>query len=368
MNFGFTEEQTLLREQARRFLDDEASMSVVRELMHSDQGFSTAQWQQLANLGWLGLIIDPDHGGVGLNWVDLIVVLEEMGRSLYPSPFISTTLAASVLGDLGSDEQKKDWLPRMATGQQIATLALFDRHGDPIADNITLAAEEADGLILNGTKQFVADAGSADLFITACRSGDSLKLALIPRTAEGVSVTATATMDRTKRTGLLELSNVHVAADHVINLNNDDLSRIVDKGVVAITAEMVGAGEQVLEITTGYARERIQFGHPIGKYQGVKHALADVYVDVESFKSLVYYAAWTIDHSPEELPRSASLAKAYASDAFAEIGINGVQLHGAIGFTEEYDIQLYLKRSKWARPIFGDSDHHYERVARMAGL
>jgi len=368
MNFGFTEEQALLREQARRFLDDEASMTMVRELMYSDEGFSTAHWQQLADLGWLGLIIDPDHGGVGLTWVDLIVLLEEMGRGLYPSPFISTTLAASVLGDLGTDAQKKAWLPGMATGQQIATLALFDRHGDPIADNVTLVADGTDDLVLNGIKPFVADAGSADLFITACRTGDALKLALIPRTADGVSVTPAATMDRTKRTGVLELSNVRVTRGDVLDLSVDQLARIVDKGVVAVTAEMVGAGEQVLAITSGYARERLQFGHPIGKYQGVKHALADVYVDVESFKSLVYYAAWTIDHSPEELPRSASLAKAYASDAFAEIGINGVQLHGAIGFTEEYDIQLYLKRSKWARPMFGDSDHHYERVAQLAAF
>ena len=131
---------------------------------------------------------------------------------------------------------------------------------------------------------------------------------------------------------------------------------------------MVGAAEAALEMTTGYAKERVQFGELIGKYQGVKHRLADIYVDVESFKSLVYYTAWTVDEAPDELPRAASLAKAYASDAFARIGIDGVGLHGAIGFTAEYDIQLYLKRSKWARPMYGDSDHHLDRVASLGGL
>ena len=134
------------------------------------------------------------------------------------------------------------------------------------------------------------------------------------------------------------------------------------------TAESVGAAEAALAMTTAYAKQRIQFGSPIGKYQGVKHRLAEMFVDIESFKSLLYYAAWTVDDAPQELPRAASLAKAYASDAFARIGIDGVQLHGAIGFTAEYDIQLYLKRSKWARPMYGDSDHHYERVAALGGL
>ena len=174
-------------------------------------------------------------------------------------------------------------------------------------------------------------------------------------------------MDETKRIGTLTL-DVALTDAQLMPLTVDDLAFLSDCGAVAVTAESVGAAEAALAITTAYAKDRIQFGSPIGKYQGVKHRLAEMFVDIESFKSLSYYAAWTVDDAPAELPRAASLAKAYASDAFARIGIDGVQLHGAIGFTAEYDIQLFLKRSKWARPMFGDSDHHYERVAALGGL
>ena len=168
--------------------------------------------------------------------------------------------------------------------------------------------------------------------------------------------------------GSVDLENVVIAKEHVLPVSAADLEYLTDVGAVVITAEMVGAAEAALQMTSDYAKERIQFGKPIGQYQGVKHRLADLYVDVESFKSLLYYAAWTIDEAPDELPRAVSLAKGYASDAFAQLGIDGIGLHGAIGFTAEYDIQLYLKRSKWARPMFGDSDYHLDRVAALGGL
>jgi alkylation response protein AidB-like acyl-CoA dehydrogenase len=175
-------------------------------------------------------------------------------------------------------------------------------------------------------------------------------------------------MDRTKPTGRVMFDNVTVTDDFILPLGEDDLSYLGDLGAVAVTAEMVGAAEAALNMTSEYAKERLQFGKPIGQYQGVKHRLADIYVDVESFKSLLYYAAWTVDEAPAELARAISLAKGYASDAFAQIGIDGIGLHGAIGFTAEYDIQLYLKRSKWARPMYGDSDYHLDRVATLGGL
>jgi len=182
-----------------------------------------------------------------------------------------------------------------------------------------------------------------------------------------VTTAAQPLMDETKRIGTLTL-DVELSAANTMPLSVADLACLSDCGAVAVTAESIGAAEAALAMTTNYAKERIQFGSPIGKYQGVKHRLAEMFVDIESFKSLLYYAAWTVDDAPDELPRAASLAKAYASDAFARVGIDGVQLHGAIGFTAEYDIQLYLKRSKWARPMYGDSDHHYERVAALGGL
>jgi alkylation response protein AidB-like acyl-CoA dehydrogenase len=175
-------------------------------------------------------------------------------------------------------------------------------------------------------------------------------------------------MDRTKPGGSVTLDGLVVPNDMILPMTEADLAWLTDLGGVAVTAEMVGAAEATLAMTSQYARDRIQFGKPIGQYQGVKHRLADIFVDVESFKSLLYYAAWTVDDAPDELPRAVSLAKGYASDAFARIGIDGVGLHGAIGFTAEYDVQLYLKRSKWARPMFGDSDYHLDRVASLGGL
>jgi len=368
MNFGFTEEQNLLRDQVRRFLDERCPSATVREIMKSDEGYSQELWHEIAQLGWLGLAVDPEYDGVGVGWVDILVVLEEMGRSLFPSPFISTTLSASVLSELATESQKKQYLPRIATGELISTLALLDINDSPIPENITLAATSNDGgLTLNGTKSFVMDAGAANLYVVAFIAADQICLGLVDRDQQGVSVLPSATMDLTKRTGTLVLQDVNLNPEQIISVSSEDINRVFDKVVVAVTAEMIGAAESVLEITTGYAKDRIQFDHPIGKYQGVKHNLAVMYVDIESFKSLSYYSAWTVDNSPAELPRSASLAKAYASDAFARIGIDGVQLHGAIGFTQEYDIQLYLKRSKWARPVFGDSDYHYERIAILAG-
>ena len=366
MNFGFTAEQDLLRDQVRRFLDDNCDLPKVRELMKQSTGCSTELWQQIADLGWLGLIIPADYGGVGLCWEDLVIVLEETGRSLFPSPFISNTLAASTLVELGSENQKKTWLPEIATGSKIATCAILDNDDSPRLENITLTLDPEGAL--TGDKPFVTDAGSADLFLVAIQIGTGYAVALVGRDQPGVDTTNSATMDESKRTGTLKLSNVIIDPGNLMYCDAQAMTRLLDKGSVAVTAEMIGAAESILNMTTQYARDRTQFGAPIGKYQGVKHRLAEMFLDIESFKSLLYYAAWTVDQSPDELSRSASIAKAYASDAFANIGIEGVQLHGAIGYTAEYDVQLFLKRSKWARPMFGDSDYHYERVAEMGGL
>ena len=364
MNFGFTEEQNLLRDQVRRFMQEACSMPQVRAQMKTPAGFAPSLWRQAAELGWLGLVIPESFGGVGLKWVDLTVVLEETGRGLSPLPIISQTLAATALLRCGTAAQQQAHLPGIAAGSRVATLALYDEPNWVHPDAITLAAS---GGRLRGKKPFVADAVAADLFIVAYRDGTASKLAIIERESAGVTVAAQPLMDETKRIGTLTL-DVELTAANTMPLSAADLSYLSDCGAVAVTAESIGAAEAALAITTRYAKERIQFGSPIGKYQGVKHRLAEMYVDVESFKSLLYYAAWTVDDAPAELPRAASLAKAYASDAFARVGIDGVQLHGAIGFTAEYDIQLYLKRSKWARPMYGDSDHHYERVAALGGL
>jgi alkylation response protein AidB-like acyl-CoA dehydrogenase len=346
-------------------------MSTVRDVMESPEAFDDKLWLAVAELGWLGLIIDEEHGGVGLGWVDLAVLLEETGRALLPAPLISTSLAATAISEFGSDEQKNRFLPSLADGSAIGTLALLEESDLLGPDGIALSGVEEDGgYRLTGAKRFVHDAGVATLFIVPFRAGGDIIFAVVQSSAKGVSARSHPSMDETKRTGDLTLDNVLVTSDDVLAGAGDGasaLTRLLDLAAVAVTAEMIGAMDRAREITTQYAKDRIQFGAPIGKYQGVKHPLAEMYVDVETARSLLYYAAWCVQEKPEDLPLASARAKAYASEAFTRIGTDGVQLHGAIGFTAEYDIQLYLKRSKWALPAFGDAEFHYERVASLGG-
>jgi alkylation response protein AidB-like acyl-CoA dehydrogenase len=375
MDFGFSEEQDLLRAEVRKFLDGRCGLPRVRKIMETGPGYDPDVWRELAELGWLGLTIPEAYGGAGLGWVDLVVLLQETGRSLFPSPLLSTTLAAAAVLENGSEEQKQRWLPSLADGTRIGTLALLEATDSLAPTGIALTGKpDGDAFVLTGEKRFVADAGAANLFVVAFRTGGAagdLALGVIDAGAAGVSSAGFPTLDATKRLGTLKLEGARVPRSALLGAPGKAwpaIERLLDLGAVAVTAELTGAADAALSITTQYAKDRLQFGHPIGKYQGVKHPLAEMYVQLESTKSLLYYAAWAVAESPAELPRSASLAKAFGTDAFTRIGIDGVQLHGAVGYTAEYDIQLYLKRAKWARPVFGDSDFHYERVARLGGL
>ncbi len=369
MDFGFTEEQDLLRAEVRKWLDQNCSMDEVRKITEAEggEGFSRQHWKAIAELGWLGLTIPEEHGGAGLGWVDLVVLLEETGRSLFPSPLLANTIAAAAIQEAGSDEQQARLLPGLADGSVIATLAVQEDSGPPEVSAVRLEGErDGDAVVLQGEKVFVPDAAAADLLIVACRIGDDVALAALRADSDGVAASDEPGMDLTKRLGRVRLD---AARGEVLERGGAEvLTRIVDRATAAVTAEMIGAGEGAIALTADYAKERTQFGSPIGRYQGVKHPLAEMYVDVESFKSLLYYAAWCLDESPDEALRYVSMAKAYASEALARIGIDAVQLHGAVGYTWEFDAHLYLKRSKWARPMFGDSDYHYERVASLGGL
>ena len=374
MNFGFTEEQDLLRAEVRKFLDESSPLSEVRKITEdaSGPGFSPELWKQIAELGWIGLTIDEAHGGAGLGFVDWVVVLEETGRTLFPSPLISTTLAAHAIAKWGDDAQRSLWLPRLADGTTIGTVAILEAGRVPGPEGITLAAKPEGGdIVLAGEKVFVGDAGAADVFVVAARkdgSGERV-LALVGSDAPGVTVTETPGFDLTKRVGRIRFDGVRVSADAILGASNGAaVQALLDAGAVAVTAEAVGAAEAALALTVGYANDRIQFGTPIARFQGVKHPLAEMYVDVQSFKSLVYYAAWCIDEGHADAAIAAARAKAYGSDTFPQLGIDTVGLHGGIGYTWEYDAHLYLKRAKWARPAFGDADWHYERIAQMGGL
>ncbi|MEM7078134.1 MAG: acyl-CoA dehydrogenase family protein [Pseudomonadota bacterium] len=367
MNFGFSEEQNLLRDQVERFMQEACPMPRVREIAATDSGFDQGLWQQMAELGWLGLITPEEYGGLGLKWIDLTVVLETAAAGLCPLPIASNALSAAAILACGSDAQKQQWLPAMASGQVTCTLALYDQPNWIAPDAITVQARiEGDLVTLSGSKPFVNDAMSADYLLLAVNTQNGPALAALDR--ESVSLTPQHAMDTTKPMARVALDGVTLSTDYLLPMDTAQLAYLTDCGAMATTAEMIGAAAATLELTSAYAKERIQFGKPIGQYQGVKHRLAEMFVDVESARSLCYYAAWTIDDDPQETPRAVSLAKGYASDGFAQIGIDGVGLHGAIGFTAEYDAQLYLKRSKWARPMYGDSDYHLDRIAQLGGL
>jgi len=375
MDFGLSEEQELLRSEVRKFLDQNASMDEVRRIMDTPLGCDKSLWARMAELGWVGLTMPEEHGGVGLDLVTLLVVLEETGRSLFPSPLISTVLAATAIQRAGSPEQQERWLPGLADGSQIGAFALVEEADLLDPEGIALEGKpDGQGVILDGSKLFVPDAGQADLFVVAFRSGSSpeeVSLAVVEKGVSGVQVDDYPVMDLTKRMGKLGLEGVRVGPGEILGETGQawpEISRLIDCGATLVTAEMIGAAEAAVDITVKFANERVQFGSPIGRFQAVKQPLADMHVDVESFRSLTYYAAWALDEEAENSALAASRAKAYASEAFARIGIDGVQLHGAVGFTWEYDIQMYLKRSKWARPMFGDSDYHYDRIARLGGL
>jgi alkylation response protein AidB-like acyl-CoA dehydrogenase len=375
MNFGFSEEQELLRAEVRKFLDQNASLEVVRKIVESEEGFDRNLWDRIAELGWVGLTIPEVHGGMGLGLVTLLVVLEETGRSLFPSPLISTVIAAKAIERFGSAEQQARWLPGLADGSRLGTFALLEQSDNLAPEGIELISKiDGDELVLQGRKLYVPDASAADLVVVAARSGsapEAISLVVVESDAAGFTACDLPAMDLSKRLGKIELNDVRVPTDAVLGDAGGAWSAIrwlIDLGAALVTAETVGAAEQTNQIAVDFAKQRVQFDSPIGRFQGVKHPLAEMYVDIESYKSLIYYAFWALDENEASAPLAISRAKAYASETFPEAGINGVQLHGGVGYTWEYDIQLYLKRGKWMRPMFGDANYHYDRIASLGDL
>jgi alkylation response protein AidB-like acyl-CoA dehydrogenase len=378
MDFGFNEDQELLRATARKFLENECTSEFVRARMAEPEGFTPDFWRKLAEQGWLGLVYPEAYGGAGLGFVDLTVLMEEMGRAVMPGPFFSTLLGGLAILEAGSDAQKKEWLTKLADGQARVTLAWTEPNARWDAAGVTTAAKRAgNGFTLAGTKLFVPDAHVADALVVAARTGEGrnpeegVSLFLVPKSAKGVTVTLLPTMDQTRKLCEVKLEDVAVPAGSLLGQKDGGwapLARVLERATVALCAEMCGGAQKVLDMTTEYAKIRIAFGKPIGAYQGVKHKAADMLVDVENAKSLTYYAAWAVDENVPEAPLAASMAKAYTSDAFRKVAGAGIQLHGGIGFTWEHDLHLYFKRAKSSEFTFGDATYHREKVAQLINL
>ena len=378
MNFGFSEEQELLRSTARKFFENECPSTVVRTLMETPEGMTPALWSKLVEQGWLGLIYPEAYDGMGLGLVDLVVLMEEMGRAVVPGPYFSTVMLGSLaILEAGNETQKKEWLPKIATGEKRVSLAWMEPSATLGPDGVTLPAAQKNGTYtLSGTKLFVPDAHTADAIVVAARTGmgkseDGVALFLVPKGAPGVDVKLLPTMDQTRKLCEITLKDVRLGSDALLGAAGagwKPLARVLDRATVALCAEMCGGAQKVLEMTVEYAKIRQAFGRPIGSYQGVKHKAADMLVDVENSKSITYYAAWALDEGVTEGPLATSMAKAYVSDAYRRVSAAGIQLHGGIGFTWEHDLHLYFKRAKGSEFTFGDATYHRERVAQLVNL
>ena len=371
MNFAFTEEQEELRKTVRAFLDAKSSEEAVREQMETEDGYDAAVWSQMAEqMGLQGLHIPEEFGGSGFGYVELGIVLEEMGRSLLCAPFFSSVvLAGNTLIESGDEAAKQKYLPGIASGETIATLAYTEPSGKWDESGITATAtKDGDAYKINGTKSFVLDGHTANVIIVAAKTDAGTSLFAVEGDASGLTRTALSTMDQTRKQAKLDFDNTPAELIGTEGAGWDTLSTVLDLAAVALAAEEVGGAQKVLEMAVEYAKVRVQFGRPIGSFQAIKHKCADMLLEVESAKSAAYYGMWCASEMNDELPSTASLAKAYCSEAYFHAAAENIQIHGGIGFTWEHPAHLYFKRAKSSELLFGDPTYHRELLAQRIGI
>jgi len=375
LDFGFSDEQEMLRQSARSMLEHECPSTRVRELMDDARGYSPEMWRRMAELGWLGLVIPEAAGGAGLDYIEMAVLAEEMGRALLPSPFIWTVMFAEAIKRNGTEEQKATFLPKIVAGELIATAAILESSGAWDEGGIAMPARRAgNSFILEGAKMLVNDAHVADRMLVAARTGGrrgAITLFAVDARRPEIAVSALATMDRTRKLSEVRFDNLKVSKSEIVGEVGGGwplLSAVLDRARVTLAAEMIGGAQRVLEMSVEYSRMRQQFGRPIGSFQAVQHKCANMMVDIESARSAIYYAAWAVSNETADAPLAAALAKAAASDAYRRVAADGIQVHGGIGFTWEHDAQLYFKRAKSSEFTFGDGNFNREIVADLIGL
>ena len=376
MNFAFTEEQDLLRETARRFLDDRAPSEVVRKLMESHDGYDPAHWSEIAQMGWQAMAIPEEYGGAGFSFLETVVLMEEMGRSVFPIPYLSTViLSSNLLLELGSEEQKQTHLPGISAGESVWALALTEPSGRWDAAGVeATATPDGDGWTISGTKSYVVDGHVADHLLIVARTGESaedVSVFIVDSGAQGVLATKVESMDQTRSLAAVELDGVQVDQSALLGAVGaawPAIETVLDIAAVALAAEQVGGAQTCLDMSVEYAKVRMQFGRPIGSFQAIKHKCADMLVQVESAKSAAYYAGWATSERNEEFAVVALLAKSYCSEAYFMCASENIQIHGGIGFTWEHDVHLYFKRAKSSELMFGDPTYHRARLADRIGI
>lgn len=373
------EEQTLLKDTAKEFCKENAPVSALRKLRddRDETGFSRDLWQQMVELGWAGILIPEEYDGLDFGYVGLGVILEETGRTLVASPLVATVLlggSAVTLG--GTEEQKKEILPSIAAGELLMTLAVDEKvHHAPT--NISCSAERVDsGFKINGSKLFVMDGHVADQLIVVTRTSgqdsdsSGITLLLVDRKAAGVSIKRTWMVD-SRNAADIDFKDVQVPESAVlgrVDRGFELLDKVLDIGRIGLAAEMLGSVQEVFDITLNYLKEREQFGVPIGSFQALKHRAATMFCEIELSKSVVQEALSKLDEGSDTVPTNASLAKAKLCDTFFLVSNEGVQMHGGIGMTDEYDIGFYLKRARVVQQAFGDAEFHRDRYATLNGF
>ena len=330
MNFDFTDDQQAIKRTANELLAARFKSDRVRELAEAER-YDDDAWKEMCELGWAGIFIDEEHGGQGLGIVELVILMEELGYVLAPIPFLSNAAAGLALQFAGTDEQKERWLPGIASGEARGTV----------------------GMLRDGEARLVPDADTAEVIVLIASDGTT---SVVERSSADVE--PFETMDRTRRFA-------RVRADGGDPLGGDCFAA-GDRIAAALSAETVGVAQKAMEMAVDYARERKQFGRPIGSYQAVSHRCAQMLLEVEGSRSGAYYAAWCADAEPESLPAAASGAKAYSSDAGWRVCGSSLQVHGGIGFTWEHDLHFFLKRAKTNAMLYGSAREHRERVASLA--
>jgi len=375
MEFGLTEEQEMLKTMARDFLEKECPKTHVRAMMDDEKGYSPEIWQKMAEVGWLGLVLPEEYGGAEMNFRDLTILCEEMGRALLPSPFISTLFLVGLpILAAGTEEQQQEFLPKIASGEIICTLAALEESGDLWADDIqTKAVLNGDDYLINGTKLFVPDARSADYILCAARtrratnSEEGITLFLVDAKEWGIYMTPLKTMDETRKLCEVSFTDVAVPARNILGELHQGwpiLKQAALQATIALCAEMVGGGEMVLDMTVNYAKDRIAFGVPIGSFQAIKHKCADMLTLLEYARSLMEGAAEAIKDDSPDASVIVSMAKSFCGDTYKQVTNEGIQIHGGIGFTWDHDMHLYFKRARSSDTAFGDSNYHRELVAQ----
>ena len=377
MDLGLSEEQEMLKRTARELLEQQCPKSLVRDMEEDEKGYSPELWKQFADSGFLGLPFPEQYGGTGFSFVDLAILLEEFGRALVPGPYLyNVALSGMAINDAGTEEQKQEHLPKIASGESIFTFAFTEPSGRWDAEGVALTATaDGDDFILNGVKLFIPDAHISDHMLVVARTSESddpkegITVFIVDSKNEGISTEVLKTIASDKQCEV-NLDNIRVSRSNVLGDVDQGWSIVeqaLRRGAVAKCAEMVGNSEQVLEMTVEYAKNRVQFGRPIGSFQAVQHHCANMATDVDGSRFITYQAAWKLS---EGLPcdKEISMAKAWVSEACRRVDGLGHQVHGGIGFTKEHDMQLFFRRAKQAELFFGDADFHREKVAQEIGL